>query len=279
MDVKGTALAIGLVLMAGSAAAQQPAPRTAEQRTLAYQISTMESVLARAVEHGAGVVRDRLQAVIPAQMLLTDSARVRGFPVPGYGMIFDVAVPGLDGTIPWSFRTLQEQNLDMNAAIKTLRDWVEKLDNPDVAQALQRVELQVAPAVPPFASDPPAGQADTLAQTTGSSFGLAAPTAELDARRAERGVDPILRNPDEYYRTEIRNAVMDAMLDHSLALNLGPDERLMVVAKSNEDLLLGAASPDARTTMISVSSADLGAFRAGQISREEARRRMVVTVF
>jgi hypothetical protein len=272
----------GLVVAAPFAAAQPSPTRTPEERKIAYQISTLESVLARAVEHSAGLVRDQLQAAIPAQMLLNDNARVRGFPLSGYGMIFDVAVPGLDGTIPWSFRTLQQNDLDVEAAINSLRTWVNKAGDPDLAQALQRLELQVAPVPTPL-TDPLTQRPERVdaaaRQAPADGFVTTSATRNVDRAAEDPAMNAILQNPDEAYRTEIRNGVMDAMLDHSLPLNLGPDEKLTVVLKSNEDLLLGTASPNARTTQITVSSADLGAFWARQISREEARRRMVVTVF
>ena len=59
----------------------------------------MERVLEGAVEHGAKVTRDRLQAVVPAEMLLSDNARVRGFRLEGYGVFFDVVVPMLEGSL------------------------------------------------------------------------------------------------------------------------------------------------------------------------------------
>ena len=51
------------------------------------------------VEHGAAVTRDRLQAFLPADMLLSENAHARGFRLDGYGMFFDVSVPDLEGTV------------------------------------------------------------------------------------------------------------------------------------------------------------------------------------
>src|SRR6267142_2322247 len=61
-----------------------------------YQIGQMERLLEGAVEHGATVIRDRLQALMPADMLLTENARARGFRLDGYGVFFDVQVPNLE---------------------------------------------------------------------------------------------------------------------------------------------------------------------------------------
>ena len=77
-----------------SAAAQQ------QLRQARYQIGQMERLLEGAVEHGATVIRDRLQPIMPADMLLTENARARGFRLDGYGVFFDVEVPSLESTLP-----------------------------------------------------------------------------------------------------------------------------------------------------------------------------------
>ena len=115
-------------------------------REARYQIGQMERLLEGAVEHGATVIRDRLQAVMPADMLLTENARARGFRLDGYGVFFDVEVPSLEGTLPWSFRTLDQNDLGLDAALRTLRAYVQSAGtDSNVQQALKRVELQVAP--------------------------------------------------------------------------------------------------------------------------------------
>ena len=80
----------GLVLGTADilAAAQNgvAARTTAEQKQSRYQIGVMERVLEGAVEHGATVTRDRLQAVLPAQMLLSENTRSRKSVVPFLSM-------------------------------------------------------------------------------------------------------------------------------------------------------------------------------------------------
>ena len=91
-------MALGCGSAGRSARAQAQTPRVAAaQRAQRYQIAMMEGVLERAVEHGATITRDRLQALLPAEMLLTENARARGFRLEGYGVFFDVVVPGLEG--------------------------------------------------------------------------------------------------------------------------------------------------------------------------------------
>src|SRR5256884_735341 len=87
----------------------QTAPRPADARQTHYQIGVMERVLEGAVEHGAANLRERLQAVAPdapAQLLILDNPRVRGFRLDSYGVFFDVQVPSVNGTLTWTLRTL-----------------------------------------------------------------------------------------------------------------------------------------------------------------------------
>jgi hypothetical protein len=256
----------GLALMAQAPAAS----RTPAERQQRYRIGVMERVLEGAVEHGAAVTRDRLQAFLPADMLLSENAHARGFRLEGYGMFFDVSVPDLEGTVPWTFRALDQNNLGLDAALRTLRSYIESA-SPDtsVQQALKRIELQVAPVSAALSSP------DLAANQSPAASALPGPSAT-----AERSSDPILENPQEAYRAEVRDALMDAMLEYSRGLGIAPDEWLTIAARRNDERpRLSPADSDARTTVIKAQGTDLAAFLGGQISREEARKRMEVRVF
>jgi hypothetical protein len=243
-----------------------------------YQLGLMERVLEGAVEHGASVIRDRLQTLMPADMLLTDDAHVRGFRLDGYGVFFDVEVPSLEGTLPWTFRTLNQNDLNIDTALRTLRSFVERSAANDVnlQQALKRIEIQVAPMPQPVALA--ATPAVSAAGTSAAPARTAATTQpEPDVPPA---VDPILADPNEAYRTEIRDALIDAMLEHSRGLNLGPEETLTVAARRTDDRpRVAPVDTDARTVVLSLKGGDLNDFLAGKISREEARGRVDVRVF
>src|SRR5256885_12045752 len=110
-----------LAASAWPAAAQTAAARTAaEQR---YQIGQMERVLEGAVEHGVTVTRDRLQALAqtPADMFVSDNAHASGFRLEGYGVFFDVTVPSFNATLTWSLRTLDQNDLGLDSALRTLQ--------------------------------------------------------------------------------------------------------------------------------------------------------------
>jgi hypothetical protein len=91
--------------------------------------------------------------------------------------------------------------------------------------------------------------------------------------------DPILDDPEEAYRVEVINALMNAMLDYSRGLNLGADEWLTVGARRDDSPRVGWGDSDARTIQIRVRGSDLAAFLGGQLSRDEARRRIEVRLF
>jgi hypothetical protein len=290
---------------AGTAFAQAPDPRgfggasatttdSPQVREARYQIGQMERVLAGAVEHGASEIRDRLAAVVPADMLLTENARVRGFRLDGYGIFFDVEVPSLAGTLMWSFRTLDQNDLGLDSALATLRSYVEQAGANDVnlQQALKRVELQVAPlsaALTTPATDPSGASQTVQPQTPGTPGAAALNAAAVSgaARNAVGGsdaarnaaVDPIFRNPDEAYRTQIRDALIDAMLEHSRGLGLASNEWLTVAARRSDDGSGLTIDTDARTIVLRVRGADLTAFLGGQLTRDEARSRIDARVF
>jgi hypothetical protein len=271
-------LITGLLLCAATTPARsQPA---VEQRQQRYQIGVMERVLEEAVEHGANLTRDRLQALVPADMLVSEGARVRGFRIENYGMFFDVEVPTLlyQGTLPWMFRTLDQNDLGLASALETLRAVVQKTGDTNLEQALKRVELQVAPVtVASSSSGAPAGSTPPTRPGPRVLTGSAATTS---TPRAAAPTDPILDDPEEAYRAEVRNALMDAMLDYSRGLSLEAGEWLQIAARRHsDDPRLAPTDTDARTVMIRVRGADLTQFLAGQISREEARKRMDVKVF
>ena len=270
-----------VVLVAVPLAAQPGQPRpTAQQRDQRYQITTMERVLEGAVEHGAKVTRDRLHSAgFPPEMLLSDNARVRGYRLDGYGLFFDVAVPMLEGSLTWSLQTLDQNNLGLQSALTALRSLVEKSGDTNFEQAMKRIELQIAPvSISNAAPAPVLAGARTVTGSAAVAPDPAAAAPAPDPATAAR--DAILDDPVEAFRAEIRDALMNAMLDHGAALRLGPTDLLTIAARGSDDrTVLGPLNDDAQTIMISVTAADLTAYLSGQIGRDEARQRMTVRVF
>lgn len=286
--MSGKTLAVVVSLLVGgsaaSVAAQGSAPQAPETRTmprrqgqprspldqLRYQIGTMERVLENAVEHGAAIWRDRLQAVVPSQTLLLDNARARGYRLEGYGVFFDVEVPSLsfETTLYSVFRTLDENGLGLQSALNQLKTYIQAAGDANLEQALKRVELQVSPVVPATTVAPASGARQ--AGGTGSA---------VPATGSRDNSDPILNNPQEAYRQEVTQAVIDAMLDHGGALGISGDEWLTIGERRNEVRPRIGFDSDAQTVIIRLRGTDLGAFRAGQLSREDALKRVEVRVF
>lgn len=272
-----------------SPAVAQSSVRSAEARQLHYQIDMMERVLEAAVAHGAAVIRDRLQTVAPeapAELLILDSPRVRGFKLEPYGVFFDVEVPSLNGTLTWSLRTLEQNDSGVQSALNTLRSRIDPAD-AEMQQALQRVALRVnAPAgsAPTTAPEPSRTGTPTLPNTRRASAPadrqVAAASLAPSAKPAAADQDNILDNPNEAYRNEVIKALSDAMLDYSGALPVSENEWLTVAARGVYDRpLSGSAGNDAPTIMIRLRGADLSTFRAGQISRDEVLKRIEHRVF
>jgi hypothetical protein len=283
--VRGFAsIVVGTAMIASGgapAAAQSQAPvqraregvQDRQAANLRYEIGQMERVLEGAVEHGVTVTRDRLQTVaqVPAEMLVSDNAHARGFRLEGYGVFFDVVVPSFETTLTWTLRTLDQNDLGLDSALRALKTHVETSGDPNLEQALKRIELQMNPAVLARTSVPDVQDARNA---TGSA------AVATDPPAAAPSDDPILADPGEAYRTEVVQALKDAMLAHSSALRIGPAEWLTIAAKGNDERpRLAPADSDARTRIIRLRGTDLADFLAGRITREEALQRIEVRVF
>lgn len=269
-------LAASLILSVGSTALAQPATApapTKEQMQVRYQIFVMEGVLERAVQHGAMMLSREVEAVMPDMVLLAGAARARGFRLEDYGIFFDVEVPVLRRSMAWSFRMLDQGDPALTNAIKSLRRHVQSLSDErakqSLEQALKRVEQQVGPAA---TADP------ALAAVSGPSESRnveTSPTERVTSTRAR-----LLEDPGEAYTAEVRDALIDAMLDHSGSITLAPHEWLTIAARDNEDRRLAPGDPYVVATLVlRVRGVDLEAFRAGRLTREEARKRVEVREF
>ena len=278
--MKGLAsIVIGGVVVAsvgmapGTALAQTNAEQARAEAALRqsrYQIGQLERLLEGAVEHGLNMVRERLQSIaqMPADLLVSDNAHARGFRLEGYGVFFDVSVPSFDASMTWSLRTLDQNDLGLESALKAIQNYVKNSGDVNLEQALRRVELQVNPATLARSATPQQSAGRTVTASAASTPAAPPPT------------DPVLADPDEAYRTEVLQALKDAMLDHSSSLGIGPTEWLTIAAKGNYDRpRLAPADTDSRTRVIRLRGSDLAAFLARQITREEALQRIEVRVF
>jgi negative regulator of sigma E activity len=78
-----------------SPALAEPGKPTAPPRNEArqQQVRMMEGVIVAAVRNGAEGLAHQLQVAEPGSLIVTGTARARGFALDGYGVFFDVDVP------------------------------------------------------------------------------------------------------------------------------------------------------------------------------------------
>ncbi|MBM3779622.1 MAG: hypothetical protein FJW23_15525 [Acidimicrobiia bacterium] len=276
-------VAVGVALAAGAASVAAAQDREADTTRLKERsnLSIMEGVLERAVRVGADNLNRLVRSVSPQDppLLLAGSADARGFRLEGYGLFFDVQVPVLRQSITWMLRSLMDQNsVPLHSAILQLRSFVRSIPDPGTRQsvelALRRIEMQVG--VPePLTGDPRTGPgASTVAATS------VVPGAAAASARPAETVPPAalewLNDPSGVYTTEVKNAIVDAMLEHSGALGVGPGEWLTVAARDNERPDRLNPSDELSTIMLRISGRDLAELRAGRLTAEEARERVEI---
>ncbi len=246
-------------LGAPSAAAQTGITR--EQVERRHNIRVFENVLVSAAQHGAELLGMRVQQIDPGIILLTGTApRAEGFVIAGHGVFVHVEIPNVDPVVAWAVRTRGRDEM-VDRAIAALRQGHKAIGDPQMRavleQQLRRIEQRVTP---PGAGMP---QAQQVADTT-----------EAGAR------PPLMDDPNSEYERMVTEQLIDAMLDHSHQLGLGPADSLTVAARgSHGPLLAQAAFDDSVTLMLEVKASDLAEFRAGRITRDEARLRVTVREF
>ena len=279
--------AVACVLAVGAPVwAQAPlapaAPGSDPQRGQRYQLAVMEGVLEAAVQQGARVVSRQWRAVSPDVLFMSGNARARGFRLENYGVFFDVEVPSMSQTFIYTWRLL-ERDAAGAAALRVLKDNLktpaELAQRKQLEQALRLLERQVGPS-----GRAPGGQ-DVMGQTQRQADGtLVTLPGGAPRPMPERAAGPDVvvadlptEDPNAAYTSEVKNALIDAMLDHSHALTVSPDEWLTVAAHDASDRQLGGADAyDSVTMLIRIKGGDLQAFRAGRLSRADARQRIEI---
>jgi hypothetical protein len=97
----------------------------------------------------------------------------------------------------------------------------------------------------------------------------------MGTQRAQEAI----RDPNALYTETVKNALIDAMLDHGGPIGIGGDEWLTIAAKDAEGPLSPNEPYDAATIVLRIKGSDLSAFRADRLTRDEARRRVEVREF
>lgn len=95
------------------------------------------------------------------------------------------------------------------------------------------------------------------------------------AARPEVMAPAVVRDPRGEYRTAIREALIDAMLDFG-QMPLKPSESLTIGARRPDPVGPAVAGDESVTLVLSIKGEDLTALRAGKITRAEAKARIKI---
>ncbi len=281
-----TWVVLSVLAVAVPAAAQETA-KPVNMNDMRHHIYVMEGALARAVDYGAKNLNREILAVMPGVFILAGEAQARGVYLDGYGVYFDVQVPMMRQSMMWSVRTMLDQdNAAAQMAISDMRKIGSSITDPAARavfeRSLKQLESQTAPAN---------GYARTNSQGPANpavAAGMVMPDGPGVGAGAAAGVAPPttgkawVQDPNRAYTEAVTRALVDAIIDYSTPMALGPEQWLTVAARDNEgrDTLAPQDPLEEVVTMIyRIRGADLLAYRAGQITRDEARKRVQVSQF
>lgn len=278
----------GLVAVGVEAVRAQPPASTsrASAVTARYHVRQLESVLERAVQHAADLMRRRLQAVTPDVLALAGAPRAQGFRIEGYGLFFSVEIPRLSESVNWALRVLSQDQDER--VLASLRKVAETEQDPelraDIERAIRSIEVRLAgvssvagPRQRRQPSAPPAREPAAVDALSASEM----PEAEARPRDAHGAAATSLveQDPNAAYETTVKEALVDAILDYAGSIELADGEWVTVAARDAGYVAFPDAVNDMVTVTLSVRVADLREFRAQRLTREEARARVVVREF
>jgi len=279
MVIRGFAALALVAAIAGSASAQDvasvgglaPAP---EQMRMRFQIAAMEGVLERAVQLGARRLSQQVQSLSPDMLVIGGAARAKGFLLDGYGVFFDVDVPALRRSVAWSFRQLGRPDGSVETAITSLKRNLTSVNDPAVRremdEAIQRLARLVGPMPMPGQPHMPGMIGPGVQPVSAGGSGEVPVSGGAQSQSITPQQAAIIDDPGLAYTNEVKAALVDAMLDYGAPIPIGDDEWLTIAARDDNDSRLGGGDPyDVSTIVLRISGADIGAFRAGKLTREE----------
>jgi hypothetical protein len=177
----------------------------------------------------------------------------------GYGVFFDVEIPDMNQSVVWSMLNVQRDR-QVGNALDSLREIVEAIPEGPGRQKGQSAYQQLARTVGPAGSPRGMQTPQEMPPAPGQVGAAAAPAAMPD--------------PNQLYSESVKSALVEAMLDYSLQMNLGPDEWLTVAARASEGPLPQAGLADLITIILRVKGSDLSVYQADPTRRDEIRQRV-----
>ena len=267
---------------AGQQVEQQPAtpPGGKTPDTRRDDIRMMESVLTQALQKGAQDLARMLRVNQPNSAFVTGTGRARGIILEGYGLLFDVDVPGMRQSVVWSEQMVQLMQ-ERERAVQDLA----RLSPSDPLRKVAEMQYRTIERLLDAARGGPVLIPNPTAPTTVAQPGIAAAQnisgvseTVITNTPAPPSVSPaaVARDPNELYTESVKNALIDAMLKYSAFLKLGDSEWLTVAASDSEGPPIQGQIDDTSRIVIRVKGADLTAFQAGKLTREEVLKKVEV---
>lgn len=263
MNVTRIAIAVAAIAACAQTAAAQ-STMTQAQVERRYAIRQFGNTLVGAAQHGAELMDLRVQQLDPGVFLIARTApRAQGVVIDGHGVFFLVEIPAVDPVVAWAL-TNRGRDEAAIAALTGIKSFLQGISDPQQRAALDNYVLNLEkrftrPGMQRTGAAPPA-----------TAMGMAPP-----ATTAPRPME----NPDMEYEQLVTQQLVNAMLDYSQQLGLAADEWLTIAARGSQGPLTPAVSDDSVTLTLRIKGSDLAEFRAGRITRDEARARVVIREF
>ncbi|MEP6783989.1 MAG: hypothetical protein ABI983_09980, partial [Acidobacteriota bacterium] len=233
-----TSIVLVAMALASPAAAQDaPAPVAPPQAPavaqapmnmgdIRHHIYVMEAALARAVDYGAKQLNREILAVMPGAFMLEGEARARGVHLEGYGVFFDVRVPMMRQSMVWSLRMMMDQDDAANqAAISDLRRYMQGITDPNTRASLEKALRQLERPTPGVVArnNQQVGPGIVMPESTTPAVGAATAVGMTVARPNLPPADSVwAKDPNRAYTEAVARALVDAMIDYSTPMNIGP---------------------------------------------------------
>jgi len=156
--------------------------------TMKVPVEQLQLALIAAVRHAAEKLAAQINALAPQLPLWTGTAKAHGIPIEHTGIVFDVEIPGVNGSSIVLYRQMQGPPT-FNGAV------------------------------------PPASSQNGVTPVAGTA--AAPPGSDLE-RIQEIQSSRVFQDPTSVYRELVANEIVDAMLDNSAGVPLKADESLIV---------------------------------------------------
>jgi hypothetical protein len=298
MKKQSTSLMIlGVMLCAAPVAAQDiavvqppsPAPQASAKPVnmdeMRRHIYVMEGALAQAVDFGAKQLNRQILAVMPGVFMLEGEARARGVHLDGYGVFFDVRVPMMRQSMVWSLRMMMDQDDAANQAlVNDLRAKLSGISDPATRASMEKAIRQLERQTPGVvARNQQVTPGLVMPDAGGPAVGAATAAGISNTRPSPPAADSAwAQDPNRAYTEAVTRALVDAMIDYSTPMNIGPEQWLTVAARDDEGRnSLAPQDPleEVVTMIYRIKGSDLLAYRTGSIDRDAVRKRVQMSQF